>query len=412
MRVSSHPGSPSVTDRADEKQRQAIAAIIANCGKKARKLLHCGHPYLTPKIITQIANTSSDRQRVTIEEVRQGRRPFSTKTTVFDTTEYKEVGSRLSRGGGWVNKAAQVTAHLMATGTPSAAERIEIQDSARRLLCECATLWRLIRTGYRKKPPSIAGDGKAFRWNPPRKWGLLPDSLEPGKVCDELNRVTSWVEKCVRDIPRLGICKLWPSREATHSFLVRLYEMISDLKIIINITTGGNPAHDRRWQMTDGRKRVATHKKPDVDALTAVWLVERFLFKSKVEVIFLDYQHDWLRGPRADCVVDMAGLHYPRLLLFDHKLPSREDKLETCATRLVWEYLIDLGTRVAHLEDLVHTVHAGDSPSKRRLSTGYQDSKREGLHARHSDAKRQGMDDLGLYHEVRSWLNRYDKRLH
>jgi hypothetical protein len=71
--------------------------------------------------------------------------------------------------------------------------------------------------------------------------------------------------------------------------------------------------------------------------LTAVWLVERFVFGCDVDVVFLPYQHDWSRGPRVDCVVDMAGLHDPGLLLFDHKPPSRDNRNESCVTELVWE---------------------------------------------------------------------------
>ena len=108
-------------------------------------------------------------------------------------------------------------------------------------------------------------------------------------------------------------------------------------------------------------KRIITHSKPDADAIAAAWLAETVLFPGdEVEVVFVPRPRPGRPAPHADCVVDIACVHDPERLFFDHKPPAFDDRNATCATRLVWEHVRSLGRPVAHLEALDHVVHEGD----------------------------------------------------
>ena len=80
-----------VINEAAAKILHAIDVITGNCGEQARKLLLSGHRFVTPKILIRLKNSSPQRQRFEIEQLRQGIRPFSAKTTTFDTLGYGEV---------------------------------------------------------------------------------------------------------------------------------------------------------------------------------------------------------------------------------------------------------------------------------------------------------------------------------
>ena len=67
-------------DVTDEKVLCAVDAICLSCGEQERGLLLSGHPFLTPKILTRIKNSTPERQTFEIDQIRQGIRPFSTKT--------------------------------------------------------------------------------------------------------------------------------------------------------------------------------------------------------------------------------------------------------------------------------------------------------------------------------------------
>ena len=81
---------------------------------------------------------------------------------------------------------------------------------------------------------------------------------------------------------------------------------------------------------------IATHSKPDADAIAAAWLAETFLFPGEdVRVLFVPYLRPGQSCPAADCLVDIARTFDPERLNFDHKPPAFADRNATCATRLV-----------------------------------------------------------------------------
>ena len=158
-------------------------------------------------------------------------------------------------------------------------------------------------------------------------------------------------------------------------------------------------------------RRIATHAKPDPDAIVAAWLAATFLFPGEeAEVAFVPRTRPGRPGPAADCLVDITCTHDPRRLIFDHKPPAFADRNATCATRLVWEHLLALGRPVGHLVALVRVVHEGDRSPPARPSPELTRSRADGLHAEFARMRGQFSDDLQLYRALRGWLDRYDAR--
>ena len=108
-------------------------------------------------------------------------------------------------------------------------------------------------------------------------------------------------------------------------------------------------------------KRVATRSKPNADAVASAWLAAAYLFPDEsVEVVFVQRPRAGQPPPDADCDVNVARVHDPGRLVFDHKPPAFADRNATRTTRLDSEHLLLLGRPVCHLEALVRVVHEGD----------------------------------------------------
>jgi hypothetical protein len=158
-------------------------------------------------------------------------------------------------------------------------------------------------------------------------------------------------------------------------------------------------------------KYVATHKRPDADALVATWLAARFLFSGeKSEVIFVSRGYAVPADPPPDCVVDVGRAYDPARRVFDHKSPAFSDRNQTCAARLLWEYLLALGKPVHHLEQLIQVVHEGDRRPPRKPSPALLQSRREGLHAHIAQLRQNCPDDQQLYRATQSWLDHHDRK--
>ena len=155
-------------------------------------------------------------------------------------------------------------------------------------------------------------------------------------------------------------------------------------------------------------KRIATHKKPDADAVVSLWLAQRYLFTGEdVEIVFLS------RGARfsdvADCLVDVSNVFDAQRLIFDHKPPAFTDRNLTCATRLVWEHLVSLGKPVEHLAPLVDVVHQGDRNPPGKASEELMRSRKSGLHSLIKSTRALDLNDHEFYSIVCAWLDDYDE---
>lgn len=177
-------------------------------------------------------------------------------------------------------------------------------------------------------------------------------------------------------------------------------------RVITALSTSEEIASSGHQSRSRPHKRVATHANPDADALVSTWMVERYLFSERMDVVFLPYDYDWTKGDGIDVIVDFGGLHDPYWLLFDHKQPARQDRNETCATRLVWGYLQSQGMELAHLLPLVDAVHDGDSVKRRSGSQAYQVSRQNGFHGWLGEAKQKETSDEDLYRQAKVYLNR------
>lgn len=389
--------------RHDHALREAVDQIVANCGEGAFTLLTSGHRYLKRKDVMKISRTTPERQVVELDRVRRGVRPHG-KTDVFDTTGYDEIQSRLARAGGAPNKLSQVVLKALAAGVVSDAERANANRASRTMLADIGRLWKLVCRAYSSRPDDqLLSKGTVYRWKPPRPWGALP--VTDGTLIDiiaELKAPLYFMHKSVRDLKHLPSLPkdrhFWPTRMQTHAIGIRLFRMARNL-LNVRSQLAGSPVN--------GPVLVVTHSRPDVDALAATWLTERFLCADRpVDVLFKPYDFDWTRGSAVDYAIDLGGLFDPDLGLFDHKPPAREDRTETCATKLVWEQLTQQGYRVGGgLAEMVDAVLSGDSARRRAESFTYAMSKQKGLHAEFDRLQVRKLSDNVLYKRVRSWLD-------
>lgn len=141
----------------------------------------------------------------------------------------------------------------------------------------------------------------------------------------------------------------------------------------------------------------------------AAWLAERHLFdEDDVEVVFVGRKRPVRAAVAVDCAVDVWNVYDPECLVFDHKPPAFADRNQTCATRLVWEYLVSQGRSVQHLAALVQAVHEGDRNPPGRGGAALEQSKRDGLHAHFAQIRPLCRNDDQRYQVIRSWLDAYD----
>lgn len=168
---------------------------------------------------------------------------------------------------------------------------------------------------------------------------------------------------------------------------------------------------DAAWD-AERPRRIATHRKPDVDALVGVSLAQKYLFPGEAtEVSFPSPSALQRRWDDFDCVVDIGRTYDPLRLRFDHKPPAFPDRNLTCAAKLVWEFLLQKGWPLGHLVELIDAVHDGDSAARRASSRLYQESLKSGIHAFYEHLKAGNVCDREMVQCVSAWLDRCDAGL-
>ena len=156
-------------------------------------------------------------------------------------------------------------------------------------------------------------------------------------------------------------------------------------------------------------KQIITHANPDLDAIVSAWIAQDFLFrKTASEVLFVSRKVPERLMLHADCVVDVGNTYSPENYRFDHKPPAFQNRNSTCATRLIWEYLIDVGVDVAHLEPLVQITYQGDT---HRNSEALKQSRIDGPHAELVRRKAEHKETTEVYRQMVLWLRSYTKNL-
>ena len=156
-------------------------------------------------------------------------------------------------------------------------------------------------------------------------------------------------------------------------------------------------------------KQIVTHANPDLDAIVSAWIAQDFLFQAhESEVLFVSRKVPEKLMHHADCLVDVGNTYCPESYRFDHKPPAFENRNSTCATRLIWEYLLDIGVTVRHLEHLVEITYQGDT---HRNSEALKQSRIDGPHAKLKQLKTEYKDTAAVYQQMVLWLRSYTKDL-
>lgn len=108
--------------------------------------------------------------------------------------------------------------------------------------------------------------------------------------------------------------------------------------------------------------KIISHSNPDFDAITYLWLMKRYApeFRdAEINLMPFSQINDDLLG-RADSVGDIGGQYYPAQWRFDHHHLPGSQSTDTCAAKMLWEYLLYLEIDVAHLAPLIEIIHQGD----------------------------------------------------
>ena len=156
-------------------------------------------------------------------------------------------------------------------------------------------------------------------------------------------------------------------------------------------------------------KQIVTHADPDLDAIVSAWIAQDFLFQAhESEVLFVSRKVPEKLMHAADCLVDVGNTYCPENYRFDHKPPAFENRNSTCATRLIWEYLLDSGVAVRHLAQLVEITYQGDT---HRNSEALKQSRMDGPHAKLKQLKTAYKDTAEVYQQMVLWLRSYTKDL-
>lgn len=148
---------------------------------------------------------------------------------------------------------------------------------------------------------------------------------------------------------------------------------------------------------------IITHVSPDLDAIGAVWLLQRFGGLESADVRFVNTGNppaDLLEAAIAVC--DTGREYDPRRLRFDHHhLPGAEANA-TCATQQVYHWLIIArpNTDWSYLGPIVDLIYAGDTGKPEA-----NESRRRGIHAQHSALKARGASDYVLLNDGYAMLD-------
>lgn len=151
---------------------------------------------------------------------------------------------------------------------------------------------------------------------------------------------------------------------------------------------------------------IVTHVSPDMDAIGAVWLLQRFGGMEGAEIKYVNTgapDPAVLEGAAA--VVDTGREYDPARLRFDHHhLPGRAAS-ETCATLQVFYHLTSGGGYnhpLFYLNQIAALITSGDTGRK---TDGADWSRIEGIHAMLSALKMRGAADYILMNYGCSWLD-------
>ena len=342
----------------------------------------------------------------------------------YDTHGWREINSRLYHSRGLVLRALLAALwqnHHLDDEYVDRIELLGIVNGASELAARCLQLIERFPIQC-ETIGSLPTSSRALRAE------LDPRAEDLYDARSNLSRTVGFIQKCVRDIPlmpeKIGTAPTLSQRARANVDIARMSQGLSLLRAVL--TSESQMSNSSCQQVTDHwgigvpysawlgpleqhvpfTRRIATHHKPDGDALVATWLLDRFLFTAdRVHVEFVPRNYLATDDHHFDSVVDVGRSWNPELLHFDHKPPAFRHRDKTCATRLVWEELRRRGCQIEHLEELVDVVHDGDAASRRGKSQAYKESRKHGLHAHIKYVSRWAESSEILYHSIAMWLD-------
>ncbi len=109
-------------------------------------------------------------------------------------------------------------------------------------------------------------------------------------------------------------------------------------------------------------KTIITHTSPDFDATCFIWLMKKYApgFED-AQIKFMSLNSiDQPALDAADSVGDMGSVYDPQRWRFDHHQFKGIASTGTCAAKMVWRQLMQLGQDLEHLKPLIDEIHCGD----------------------------------------------------
>lgn len=388
----------------EEKYRRAVATLAANCGARVESIIAAGRARFTDAKVRELAGTAPEYQRHVIGRAAAGDpNPFhsiAATLLVYDNVAFKEVTSRLHRALGMIRKEVAVLERATEQNEPPRhlADRLLTLDLAQDQAGRLHTLLTNIETvsrpaGKKSRSRKSEADLKDTRYAA-AGLGLIAKNVRNVAVLQSSHLPTAAQKELALQLTADARAIAVAARDAAR----RAFDPAD--------------AACRVRPVPTPTRRVITHAKVDGDAVAAAWLAERFLFAGEpVEVLFVPRERVWGAWRAGDCLVDVGNTHDPASLFFDHKPPACTSRHDSCAARMVWDRLVELGRPVRQLGPLVDVVYAGDSTRERvRFKDEYAASKRNGFHKALADAKAGCDTDADVYRTACQWLDAHARR--
>jgi hypothetical protein len=358
-----------------------------------------------------------DRQSSILAAMRDGQsysKAYANSSSCFDTIRWSKIAARSASCRGLILKAACHFADETQAGIED--KLLSLVDGISDSLLEQMQHFAQL---------DIVADERTIKKRVHK--GVKVASQSRKKSITDLRTANSKLRKNARDLPRmsekLGCC---PTVREVASVAIESGQMLAIIRLLKLAKESTKHQEEQPGRFIDPwgigqtcaarlrhlyaanrpRKLIATHRKPDADALVSTWMTDRFVFSGdECEIEFVP--RDFTPGPgmKFDAVVDVGKSFDPERLIFDHKPPSFAHRDEHCATSLVWEHAIWLGRRIKKLKPLVELVHDGDAATRRGKSAKYRASRTNGLHAIIKEASKYAESDQILYRGIRAYLD-------
>jgi len=405
-----------------------IAELTAQYGPLFREQLEPGR--LPMKELDNFYGRAAPRQRMILTAMKSGAsywQAYKESKGQFDTKNWIKVSNRTAAARGYLLKNA---ARIWGCATRVSFGDDEVQtlrDMARQLADEAIEVSRQVLRCDLREVAELSHRKPKKGLNQRTTSGA--GTIQFSKVRGQLVTAITKLRKTSRDVPQMlaQVGELQSVRHAAKTLVevgrivrgVPLFNSAFEHPASLTRDPGRYSSRDDQYgigrEYADGlaglpyhsgpTRRIATHRKPDADALTAAWIAERHLFpEHECEIEFVDRRRIGAE-PSFDCVVDLGRAYDPDGLIFDHKPPAFTDRNQTCAARLIWDHVLGLKRPVNYLAELVGLVHDGDAATRRPRSERYAQSRRTGLHALVHHAQIICQNDQMLYQAIKVCLD-------